>query len=292
MIKKVIFIFLAALSVIPLSAQKVYKRPKPKNSFAQGTLDFSWGYNRSAYTNSTIHFVGNQYDFKLHGVSAHDNQRPFSWKYFSPTRLTVPQYNIRLGYNFKNFWNLSFGFDHMKYVIRDGQSVRISGFVQPGADPQWSGYFSDGQERTLNAQHFQYQNTDGLNYVRVQLSRNLAPFPKFRDGNFAINWLYGLSAGALVSFTDFTFQGYRTERVGSMSGYGLSLHSGLRFIFFKNFFLQGNLAGGFMHQLQAKTRTELGNTASHVFLYGAAEAHLGFLWYLRPTNDCNSCPKW
>lgn len=289
---KVLFLLITMMLCLPLSAQKTYKRPKPKNSFAQGTLDFSWGYNRSAYTQSTINFVGNQYDFKLHGVSAHDNQRPFSWKYFSPTRLTVPQYNIRVGYNFKNFWNLSFGFDHMKYVIRDGQSVRISGYVQPGADPLWSGYFNDGQERAINQHHFQYQNTDGLNYVRLQLSRNLAPFKKFRDGNFAINWLYGVSSGAMVSFTDFTFEGNRTERIGSISGYGVSLHSGLRFVFFKNFFLQGNLAGGLVHQVRAKTRPNIGNYASHVFTYGAAEGLFGFLIYLRPTNDCNSCPKW
>lgn len=290
--KKKILFSIALLVTLPSAAQSVYKRAKPKNAYAQGTLDFSWGYNRSAYTMSNIRFVGNQYDFRLQGVRAHDKQEPFSSKYFNPSGFTVPQYNLRIGYNFKNFWNISLGFDHMKYVIRDGQSVTISGFVQPGLDPLWSGTFADGQERTINENHFQYQNADGLNYVRLQLSRNLAPFQKFRDGNFAINWLYGISAGALVSFTDFTFEGYRTEKVSSISGYGLSFHTGLRFVFFKNFFLQTNFAGGMMHQVRAKTRPGLGNFASHAFIYGATEGLLGFLWYLRPTNDCNSCPKW
>lgn len=290
--KIVLFLLLSMLCSSAILAQKLYKRPKPKNSFAQGTLDFSWGYNRSAYTNSNIRFVGNLYDFRLQGVSAHDQQRPFSWKYFSPTRLTVPQYNVRIGYNFKDFWNVSFGFDHMRYVIEDGQSVRVSGNIPAGVDPLWSGNFNDGQERAINKEHFQYQNTDGLNYVRLQVSRNLAPFPKFRNGNFTINWMYGASTGALVSFTDFTFEGYRTERVSSISGYGLSLHTGLRFIFYKHFFLQGNFAGGFMHQVRAKTRPALGNYASHAFLYGATEGLFGFLFYIRPTNDCNSCPKW
>jgi hypothetical protein len=286
------FVFLSIFVFGETLAQSTYKRRKPKNAYAQGTLDFAWGYNRSAYSSSTIRFVGDAYDFRLRGVKAGDNQTPFSGKYFNPVKFTVPQYNVRLGYNFKNFWNLSFGFDHMKYVIRDAQEVEIQGFVNPGADPLWSGTFGNGQKRTLNASHFQYQNTDGLNYVRLQLSRVIAPFPKLRDGNFSINWVYGVSAGALVSFTDFTFEGYRTERVSSLSGYGLSLHSGLRFIFFKNFFLQGNLAGGIMHQVKAQTRPVSGSYASHVFTYGAAEGLFGFLFYIRPTNDCNSCPKW
>ena len=289
--KSVLFL-LTLFLVFQGYSQSVYKRRKPKNSFAQGTLDFSWGYNRSAYSKSNIRFVGNQYDFRLQAVRASDNQRPFSWNYFDPTQLTLLQYNVRVGYNLKNFWNVSLGFDHMKYVVRNGQSVNISGFVEPGIDPLWSGTFSDGQERAVNETHFQYQNSGSLNYVRLQVSRNLAPFQYFRDGNFAINWLYGLSAGALVSFTDFNFEGYRTEQVNSISGYGLSVHTGLRFVFFKNFFLQTNFSGGLLHQVRAKTRPNLGNFATHAFLYGAAEGLFGFLLYLRPTNDCNSCPKW
>ena len=275
-----------------LFGQKLYKRPKPKNSYGQGTLDFYWGYNRSAYSSSTIRFVGDEYDLRLHGVNAKDNQSPFSGKYFSPTRFTVPQYNIRLGYNFKNFWNVSIGFDKMKYVIRDAQSVRISGYVETGVDPEWSGTFNNGQQRVLNESHFQYQNSGGLNYVRVQVSRNLAPFRKLRNGDFSFNWMYGVSAGAIVSFTDYTFEGYRTERVSSISGYGISIHNGARLVFFKHLFLQANVAGGLVHQVRARTRPGLGNYASQVMTYGAIEGAIGFLMYIRPTNDCNSCPRW
>ncbi len=291
MIRSIIFA-VVLLTGFQSTAQRLYKKPKPKNSFGQGTIDFSWGYNRSAYTKSNIRFAGNQYDFRLQGVRAKDQQTPFSGDYFNPTRLTLQQYNVRIGYNFKNFWNISVGFDHMKYAIRDGQSVNISGFIQPGIDPLWGGTFGDGQERAINKEHFHYQNTEGLNYMRVQLSRNVAPFPSLRSGNFAINWLYGISAGALLSYTDFTFEGYRSEKINSISGYGLSMHTGLRFIFFKNFFLQTNFAGGLMHQVRTKTRPGLGSFASHAYLYGATEGLFGFLWYLRPTNDCNSCPNW
>ena len=292
---KICFLFVLSgliLLSFPCQAQSVYKKKKPKNSYAQGTLDFSWGYNRSAYSRSSIRFVGEQYDIRLKGVQAKDDQLPFSGKYFNPTRFTVPQYNIRIGYNIRNFWSLSVGYDHMKYVLVDGQTAGITGFVEPGADPLWSGTYSAGQERDLNKPHFHYQNTDGLNYVRVQLSRNVAPFKKLRDGIVGFNWIYGVSAGALVSFTDYTFEGYRSERTSSLSGYGLSLHSGFRFVFWKHFFLQANFAGGLMHQVKAKTRPVDGHYASHVFTYGAVEGLFGFLFYIRPTNDCNSCPQW
>ncbi len=290
---RLIFAVFLLFMVLPdTQAQSTYKRRKPKNAYAQGTLDLALGYNKSAYSASTIRFVGDAYDFRLKGVRAQDKPAPFSGAYFNPAKFTLQQYNVRLGYNFKNFWNLSVGFDHMKYVIDDGQEVEIAGFVNAGADPLWNGTFGNGQKRVLNASHFQYQNTAGLNYLRVQLSRNLAPFEFARDGNFSINWLYGVSAGALISSTDFTFEGYRTERVNSLSGYGLSIHTGLRFIFFKHFFLQGNLAGGVMHQVKAKTRPAELSHVTHVFTYGAVEGLFGFLFYIRPTNDCNSCPKW
>ncbi|MFM7666857.1 MAG: hypothetical protein ACKO7D_01555, partial [Bacteroidota bacterium] len=48
------------------------KRKKPKNSMAKGTGFVYWGYNRSAYTRSTIHFEGAGYDFSLKGVKAKD----------------------------------------------------------------------------------------------------------------------------------------------------------------------------------------------------------------------------
>jgi hypothetical protein len=290
--RKIVFLSFTVLIALNSIGQRMYKRPKPKNSFAQGTVDFTWGYNNAAFTPSNMRFFSNVYDFRLSNVRAHDKQTPFSWEYLLPNGLTLPQYNMRVGYNFKDFWNISIGFDHIKYIVRDGQSVNISGFINPGVDPLWSGTFSDGQERPLNKNHFQYQNSSGLNYARIQVSRNLAPFQKFRDGKFAINWLYGISSGALISSTDFTFEGYRTEKVISLSGYGLSLHTGLRSIFFKNIFIQGNFACGILHQVRVQTRPGSNSFASHAFMYGSAEGLLGFLWYLRPTNDCNSCPKW
>ena len=58
-----------------------------------------WGWNRSCYTNSDITFTGRNYDFTLENVIANDRQSKFDFEtYFSPTKLTIPQYNFRFGY--------------------------------------------------------------------------------------------------------------------------------------------------------------------------------------------------
>ena len=44
--------------------REIYKR--------KGNFFFYWGYNRSAYTNSDIHFWGDGYDFTITAVRAKD----------------------------------------------------------------------------------------------------------------------------------------------------------------------------------------------------------------------------
>jgi len=57
-------------------AQSTYKRRKPKNAYAQGTLDFAWGYNRSGYSNSTIRLwatttISDSKEFELRTIRRH-----------------------------------------------------------------------------------------------------------------------------------------------------------------------------------------------------------------------------
>ena len=94
------FLFSLILVATQVSAQ--HKKKKPKNSQAQGTLYGYWGYNVSAYTKSDLRFVGQGYDFTLKNSVAKDNPSPFGAAYFDPKRITVPQFNARIGYYFKN----------------------------------------------------------------------------------------------------------------------------------------------------------------------------------------------
>jgi opacity protein-like surface antigen len=287
--KKTLFVILLILIALPTMAQR--KRNKPKNSHARGTLDFYWGYNHSAYTKSDLQLIGEGYDFTLSNVAAEDRPVPFSSVYFNPTKITIPQFNIRLGYNFWNNFNLSLGYDHMKYVIRNNQDVSINGYVTPGIDEQWSGNYN-GETVPLNDKHFHYENSDGLNYIRLQLTRVDQWYRTKKTGWFAINSLMGVSTGMVLSFNDLNFAGDFTRRTISASGYGISGHLGVRFEFWRHLFVQTNLAGGFIHQVNVKTRPTGTDHAKQRFGYIASETVVGFLFYIRPTNDCNSCPHW
>lgn len=290
--KKILTIGLLILLVFPAAAQK-RKYGRKKESDAKGTLFFYWGYNRSFYTKSDIRFQGNGYDFTMANARAHDNPAKLSWDYVNPAKITIPQFNIRIGYYFKNNWVLSFGYDHMKYIFADQNQVQLSGHIEPGLDTEsnLSGDYSN-VSYTTDRNKFHYENSDGLNYLRFELTRSQQWY-KTKSGWFGFTTNAGVSAGALLSFNDFRFAGQNDMRTISMSGYGLSVHLGLRFEFFQHVFLQANYGGGFMHQVNVKTRpNDASARASHTYGFMEMNAVIGALFYIKTKNNCNSCPNW
>jgi len=267
------------------------KKRKPKNSFAKGALDVYWGYNRSFYTPSTLTLSGDGYDFSLSKLEASDRPEKSIGTYVNPKTFTVPQFNFRMGYTFWNNYHLSLGYDHMKYVIGNNQSAPLRVYIAPGLDTQWSGYYT-GESMLLNEDHFQYENTAGMNYIRLQFSRIDQWFRTRNSGWFAVNTLMGISAGMILSQNTFNFAGRFDQKTLSASGYGISGHLGLRLEFWRHLYVQTNLAGGFIHQTGVRTRQNGPDLATQKFGYLATETVLGFIFYIRPTNDCNSCPHW
>jgi len=285
--------FILLLLLIPIMANAQSHKRKPKNSVAKGTFYGYWGYNRSGYSKSNIRFVGPGYDFNLNGSRAHDNQSPFSFStYFNPKKITVPQFNARVGYYFKNHWAIDFGYDHMKYVFDDGNNVLLSGTINPGIDTVnfWSGNYTN-EPITTNRNTFHYENSNGLNYLRLGITRS--------DNWYKLgNWLMissseSIGLGGILSYNDFKFAGKEDLVTVSMSGYAISAHAGLRFEFFKHFFIQPSLSAGFMHQTKVRTRALDPNSyARQKYGYYMFDTSFGFFLYIRPTNDCNSCPNW
>src|SRR5688572_6486938 len=90
---------------------------KKKYSTRQNTMYFYWGYNRSIYTKSDINFQGPGYNFIAEDVMASDRPTRDFGTYVNLTSFTVPQFNIRVGYYYVDHWDISIGYDHMKYVM-------------------------------------------------------------------------------------------------------------------------------------------------------------------------------
>ena len=280
------------LILTPLFTEAQHRSRKSKVSYARGTLYGHWGYNRAGYTKSNIRFVGPGYDFTVAGATAYDRPEKLGSAYVDPKRFTVPQFNVRLGYYFKDHWAISAGYDHMKYVFADKNHVLLSGSIDPGVDDNWEGTYN-AEPVVTDQKDFHYENTNGMNYINIRLMRTDMLFNVGANEWFALSTNVGVGAGTIFSENDFTFGGKKDVFTNSISGYGLSGYLGLRFEFFRHVYLQPSFGGGFLHQTKVRTRpNDPSSFARHAFGYIEFNTVLGFLLYVRPTNSCDSCPVW
>ena len=283
-------LIIALLILTPMFS--IAQNGKKKESDAKGTLFGYWGYNISGYTKSNIRFVGPDYDFTLGGAKAHNRPELDPKVYFNPSKITIPQFNARVGYYFKDHWAFSFGYDHMKYIFADRNEVTLSGVINPGVDSVWSGTYS-GEQVITNTEDFHYENSDGLNYLRFELTRTDKWLAFGQNDWFAISTNAGVAAGGILSFNDFTFAQRKNVRTISLSGYGVSGHASLRLEFFRHFFIQPSIGAGFHHQLKVRNRPlDPSAFTRHAYGYASLETVFGFLFYIKGKNGCDSCPNW
>jgi hypothetical protein len=240
----------------------VYGQMVKDNYYRKGNFFFYWGWNRAAYTTSDIHFSGNDYDFTLENVVAKDRQSPFSAKlYFSPNTLSIPQYNLRIGYFFHDKYNISVGADHMKYVMEQFQTVKINGTIANGTS--FDGTYNDS-DIEMSEDFLKFEHTDGLNYENIEVRRFDVLFGR-KNFSFAAN--EGLGIGVLVPRTNTTLMNNERYDEFHLAGYGLSAVLSLNATFFKYFFVQMEWKGGFIHMPDIRTTMFKSDRASQHFLF-------------------------
>ncbi len=289
--RKLLFIFLLALIVNPADAQ--IRKHQRKRSTNAGTLFFYWGYNRTAYTPSTIHFIGSDYDFTLKGVQATDRQPKFGANlYLNPVNITIPQYNFRIGYYFTEKWALSVGVDHFNYVMRHDREVTLDGHFDMTADSIWDGNYN--QESVLvDPNHFHYEHSGALNYLRIELMRSFDLLELGDRRQFAITGNVGLNLGPMLTTTNFLFSNEQTNRSTALSGYGIGANASARLEFFKHVFIQAEGGLAFAHLPGVKTRpNDRNQRAKQAFGLASGNVSLGLLFYIKTKNGCDSCPHW
>lgn len=245
----------------------------------KGLTYLSWGYNRSQYTHSDIRMVGTGYDYTLHGVSATDRPSSFSPDiYFNPKQLSIPQFNIRAGYFFKDKWALTMGYDHMKYVVRQYQQVRITGVIEAQASPNYEGEY-EGDPILINPDFLMYEHTDGLNYLSAELDYYERWWASSR-GKFVLSGQLGFGAGLLVPRSDVSAFGEPGANVFHVAGWGVDAHGGIRLDMGRYFFFQLSLKGGFMDMNDVLTYRRSGYKAVQHFFFLEQYASLGFQLHL------------
>lgn len=249
----------------------------------KGKISVSWGGNRDFFTKSDIHFTGNDYDFTLYDVKAHDKPKGWHIDYINPARMTIPQTNFNLSYYISNHYIISGGLDHMKYVMTQDQIAKIGGAIGDNYPDYAGNYTKDGNHTIdLSDEKFlKFEHTDGLNYIFVSISRvddlsEILGLPN--TDKFQINLIEGIGTGVLFPKTNVTLLGKERHDEFHVAGFGIDAKAGLNFTFFKHFFVQTDLKGGFINMPDIQTTVSNSDRASQHFFYGQTVISFGVIF--------------
>jgi hypothetical protein len=222
-----------------------------------------WGWNRSTYSNSDIHFWGADHDFTLSSVKANDMQADVTTEnifgtFLSPANMTLPQTNLRVAYQVSPDTAWAINLDHMKYVVTPDQTVAFSGRINN--DPQ------AGATRTLSTNYLNFEHTDGLNVVTVEYEKQY-PVTQWK-APFASRWVALVGAGIVYPKTNVTLNMVGRSRNDQfhLAGYSAGGGVGWEADFLDSWFFRSMFKMGYVTLPDVLTSSQ-GDKASHNFTY-------------------------
>ncbi len=275
-ISTLFLIFTLSLSSLQLLAQdQPIKNTDKFTAHNKGKIFISWGGNRESYTKSDVNFRGDDYNFTLYDLPAHDRPKGYHIDYINPARMTIPQTNFRLGYFVNDHYSVAIGVDHMKYVMYQDRAVNINGYY-----PNQGSYNETlpNNQVLLTEKFLTYEHTDGLNYINTEVSRHDDISSLFRITNtdkIQINLTEGIGGGVLYPKTNTKLLGKDRHDDFHVSGYGFSLKSGINITFLKYFYIQGELKGGYINMQDIRTTKNNADRASQDFFFFQRIIQLG-----------------
>ena len=262
-------ILTSALLLVTFSvfSQETFKAQDKYTAHNKGKFFISWGGNRETFSKSDIHFKGTDYDFTLYDVTAHDKPKGWHIDYINPARMTIPQTNFRMGYFVNDHYSIAIGVDHMKYVMNQNITVKYEG--------NYPNKYSYGEavgnnQVLLTEQFLTFEHTDGLNYVNTEVSRHddISKLFKIEDTDkIQINLTEGIGAGFLYPKTNAKVFSKQRHDDFHISGYGASIKAGLNVTFFKHFYIQTEVKGGYINMPDIQTTHSDTDSASQEFFF-------------------------
>lgn len=261
------------LVISQLSISQDIVKPIKYSAHNKGKIFISFGGNRDKYTKSDIHFIGNNFDFTVNNAIAEDKPKGWNIDYINPLRMTIPQTNMKIGYFISDHYSISIGVDHMKYVFTQNQTANVSGYVNlPASEPgsNHNGIYNNTPVSFGDGTFLKFEHTNGLNYVNTEIARfddisNLFKLPN--TDKFQINITEGVGAGFLYPRTDATVLEKKEHDEFHVAGYGVSAKAGLNFNFFKYFFIQTELKGGYINMPDIQITYDNSEKASQHFMF-------------------------
>ena len=188
----------------------------------------SWGYNGDSYTTSDLHItqpsLGN--DFTLADVRARDSK---PWTHIFGHAPTVPQYNVRFGMFFNERWGVEVAHDHIKWIVRQDQEVRMTGML--------NGAQVDNQV-TLTPDVIRYQLNNGANPLFVNVLRRIRLRGEPRRAGY-VAFLAKAGAGFANPHTENTLFGQPNEKgFQFFKGWNVDAAAAVRMNVLKRFYLE------------------------------------------------------
>lgn len=244
----------------------------PYSNTEKGQIYILWGWNRAAYTKSNMSFKGDDYNFQLKKVKAHDRPTPFSYyNYLKIDRLTIPQTNFRLGYFIKKDIAISFGFDHMKYVMDQNQVVKMKGTVD--RDGPNKGIYNG--DKTLTEDFLTFEHTDGLNYINVEVEKFFTIYHS-SNNKLIVKGLAGAGAGILMPRTDAKLLNYERNDEFHVAGFGLAAKAGIQATFFKHIIVKLENKYGYINMPDINLHKKgINGKAKQAFFFAAIDGMIG-----------------
>ena len=273
MIRNGIILILSFLGKVTFSQKNINSSSTDKGHFF-----VSWGWNRAAYTKSNISFKGSDYDFQLRKVVAHDKPSKINFRnYLQIDRLTIPQTNFRVGYFVRNNLSVSIGFDHMKYVMDNDQTVFMKGVITQRG--QFEGNYNG--EKKITADFLTYEHSDGLNYINVEVEK----YYKLLHGlnnKFTLYGFLGGGAGILMPRTDIKLMNYERSDAFHVSGFGVNIKAGIQATLFKHLFIKFENKNGYINMPDINLHKKgVQGRAKQFFFFTAVDGMIGYNFSFR-----------
>ncbi len=236
--------------------------PTPRD---HGSVYLNWSYNRDWYTKSDIRFRNSKsddYDFTFHDAVAHDHASMSDfWK---PSNLTVPQYDLTVGYMLhdKHDLGIEVSWNHLKYVVDDFQTMRVSGQIR--------GYKFD-RDTLVTPDFVHLQHTNGNNYLMVNLVKRWG----LRAGrHVALSAVGKVGGGPMISYTISSIFTSHAEGPFHYEGWVAGASGGLRLELYKYFFLSTDMQGAYARYTNSYIGADRLGRVTHQF--GSAQFLYGF----------------
>jgi hypothetical protein len=194
----------------------------------KGNFYASWGYNKEWYTASNIHInqpsLGNDYTF----VNIIGKDKP-GWdeKSIFKQPLTIPQYNYRIGYWFKDNWAFEINFDHTKYQVEQQQLLHVKGTMNHAPIDTYM----------INRGKMLWQLNNGANFFLFNIvHRKQIPHLNFKNFNASLLLKGGI--GFMVPHVENTIFGKDNNPGFQFGGFDIGVEAALRLSFFKYAFVE------------------------------------------------------